>query len=41
MLSSDLIDALEARHGNVERVRRDLSDGMSFVDEGWIDRDRG
>ena len=37
MLSGDLIDALEARHGDVERTRRDLSDGLSFVDESWIE----
>jgi FMN-dependent NADH-azoreductase len=37
MLSGDLIDALEARHSNVERARRDLSDGLSFVDESWIE----
>jgi FMN-dependent NADH-azoreductase len=37
MLSGDLIDALEARNSNVERARRDLSDGLSFVDESWIE----
>jgi FMN-dependent NADH-azoreductase len=37
LLSSDLVDALEARHGKVERIRRDLSAGLPFVDEGWIE----
>jgi FMN-dependent NADH-azoreductase len=37
MLSGDLVDALEARHGNVVLARRDLSDGLPFVDESWIE----
>lgn len=37
MLGADLIDALEARHGNIELQRRDLSRGMPFVDEAWIE----
>jgi len=36
MLSADLIGALEARHGNVDLTRRDLSRGLPFVDEAWI-----
>ena len=36
MLSADLIGALEARHGVIELTRRDLTDGMPFVDEAWI-----
>ena len=36
MLSADLIDALEARHGSVDLTRRDLSHGIPFVDEAWI-----
>ena len=32
-LSADLIAALEARHGEIELTRRDLSAGMPFVDE--------
>lgn len=36
MLSADLIGALEARHGGVELTRRDLSHGLPFVDEAWI-----
>jgi FMN-dependent NADH-azoreductase len=36
MLSADLIGALEARHGAIEVTRRDLSRGLPFVDEAWI-----
>lgn len=36
-LSQDLINALEDRFGDVQTVRRDLSAGMPFVDEGWIE----
>lgn len=36
MLSADLIGALEARHGTVELTRRDLSQGLPFVNEAWI-----
>ncbi|MGI9224033.1 MAG: FMN-dependent NADH-azoreductase [Woeseiaceae bacterium] len=36
MLSADLIGALEARHGNIDLTRRDLSRGLPFVDEAWI-----
>ena len=36
MLSADLIEALEARQGDVEVTRRDLSHGVSLVDEAWI-----
>ncbi len=35
-LSNELIEALEAREGEVEVVRRDLSKGIPLVDEGWI-----
>ena len=37
MLSADLVDALEARFGDIELTQRDLSRGLSFVDEAWID----
>ncbi len=37
MLSADLVGALEARHGDIELSRRDLSRGLSFVDEAWIE----
>jgi FMN-dependent NADH-azoreductase len=36
-LTHDLIEALNDRYGNIERRRRDLSDGMPFVDERWIE----
>jgi FMN-dependent NADH-azoreductase len=36
MLSADLIGALEARHGEIELMRRDLAQGLPFVDEAWI-----
>jgi len=36
-LSRNLIDALRDRHGDVEVTRRDLSDGIAFVDEAWIE----
>lgn len=37
MLSTDLIDALQARHGDVTHMRRDLADGIPFVDEAWVE----
>lgn len=37
MLSADLVGALEERHGSIEITRRDLSKGMPFVDEAWIE----
>lgn len=36
MLSADLIGALETRHGSIELTRRDLSQGLPFVNEAWI-----
>ena len=36
-LTRDLINALDDRYGNVRTVRRDLSDGIPFVDEAWIE----
>ena len=35
-LSSDLISALQDRHGVAEVTRRDLSAGVPFVNEAWI-----
>ena len=35
-LSNELIEALETREGEVEVVRRDLSEGIPLVDERWI-----
>jgi len=36
-LSRNLIEALDDRFGNVAITRRDLSDGIPFVDEAWIE----
>jgi len=36
ILTREIIDALETRSGNVELTRRDLSEGISLVDEQWI-----
>jgi len=36
-LTRDLIAALDDRYGNVQTVRRDLSKGVPFVNEAWID----
>ncbi len=35
-LTQELLRALEARHGEVDIVHRDLGEGMPFVDEDWI-----
>lgn len=36
-LSGDLTDALRQRHGALELVRRDLAEGLPFVDATWIE----
>ena len=36
-LSNDLVAALEDRFGTIETTRRDLSSGVPFVDEAWIE----
>ena len=36
-LSRDLISAIEDRYTDVEVVRRDLADGVPFVDQAWIE----
>lgn len=36
-LTRDLIAALDDRYGNVQTIRRELSDGIPFVDEAWIE----
>jgi FMN-dependent NADH-azoreductase len=36
-LSADLIAALEDRFSDVQMTRRDLSAGMPFIDEAWIE----
>jgi FMN-dependent NADH-azoreductase len=35
-LTQDIVDALEIRFGDIKLASRDLSDGVPFVDEGWI-----
>ena len=35
-LTQDLVSALEDHHGGATIVRRDLNDGVGFVDENWI-----
>ena len=37
VLTADIVEALEARHGDVNVVQRDLADGMPFVDADWIE----
>jgi FMN-dependent NADH-azoreductase len=36
-LTADLVEALAARYPDVDITRRDLADGLPFVDAGWID----
>jgi len=36
-LTANLIEALDDRHGDVQEVHRDLSQGIPFVDEAWIE----
>lgn len=36
-LTRDLINALDDRYGNVRTIERDLSGGVPFVDEAWIE----
>lgn len=36
-LTRDLIAALDDRRGNVQTIRRDLADGVPFVDAAWIE----
>lgn len=37
MLSKDLLNALAQRHGDVVITRRNLSEGVTLVDESWIE----
>lgn len=37
MLSTEIVEALEIRDGDLTIARRDLSQGMPLVDEAWID----
>jgi FMN-dependent NADH-azoreductase len=36
MLTQEVIDAIQTRDGDIALVRRDLADGVGFVDEDWI-----
>ena len=36
MLTGELIAALNSRHGTIDVTRRDLADGVPFVDDAWI-----
>lgn len=36
-LTREIIEALEAREGNIELLRRDLGEGIPLVSEAWID----
>jgi FMN-dependent NADH-azoreductase len=36
LLTGEIIEALEIREGNIDITRRDLSKGISLVDESWI-----
>jgi FMN-dependent NADH-azoreductase len=36
-LTRDLLTALDDRYGNVDTTRRELGDGVPFVDEAWIE----
>ncbi len=37
VLTADIVEALEMRHGDVDVVNRDLAQGMPFVDASWIE----
>lgn len=37
MLSADVIGALEARHGTIDLTRRNVAQGLPFVNEPWIE----
>lgn len=37
MLSGELVDALEQHNGRIDLVHRNLSDGVSLIDEQWIE----
>lgn len=37
MLTREVIDGLEAKHGAIELTRRDLNAGIALVDEEWIE----
>jgi FMN-dependent NADH-azoreductase len=35
-LTANLISALDSRYGDTELSRRDLADGLPFIDEAWV-----
>lgn len=37
MLSTEIVESLEIRDGDLSITRRDLSQGMPLVDEAWVD----
>ena len=37
VLTADIVQALESRHGSIDVVERDLAAGMPFVDADWIE----
>ena len=36
LLTADLISALDSRYGETQIARRDLADGLPFIDEAWV-----
>ena len=36
LLTADLISALVSRYGETQIARRDLADGLPFIDEAWV-----
>ncbi len=36
LLTADLISALDSRYGETQVARRDLADGLPFIDEAWV-----
>ena len=35
-LTADLVSALDSRYGETQVARRDLADGLPFIDEAWV-----
>ena len=36
LLTADLISALDSRYGETQVARRDLANGLPFIDEAWV-----
>jgi FMN-dependent NADH-azoreductase len=36
LLTADLISALDSRYGETQVARRNLADGLPFIDEAWV-----